>query len=145
MTKQLRAVFGTPTSNGAYFATHAVTGVRYRVTRHKFIGRPWSWRAAALTPTGALADLPVLYEPTLDRMTDALGHGAPEPVKVSERNCFGLRWFRSEQDAERYARFIRARGDRHNGGFFHGSACDRVSQFDYTDAALGKLFAVKVA
>lgn len=66
----------------------------------------------------------------------------PVPVKTEQRNSFGLAWFTSEADALAYEADVRRRKLVQNGGWFHGSACGRASQFDYHDAALGRLYAV---
>lgn len=66
----------------------------------------------------------------------------PIPVKLDSRICFGIAYFSTESDAEAYAAHVKAMGLTYNGGFFDGMPCGRDSSRDYTDAALGKLFAV---
>lgn len=67
---------------------------------------------------------------------------APEPVKTESRICFGIAYFRTEEDANRFSSFVHKRGDTYNGGFYHGMACGRDSGFDHTDKELGPLYAV---
>ena len=70
----------------------------------------------------------------------------PKPVKTESRICFGLAWFETEAEAETYAAFVRARGDRYNGGWFDGMPCGRAKQFDYSDSELGcRLYAVSTS
>jgi hypothetical protein len=66
----------------------------------------------------------------------------PTPVKRDERICFGIAYFTTERDAQRYAADVRRRGLTYNGGYFHGMSCGREPSRDYTDPALGRLFAV---
>jgi len=63
-------------------------------------------------------------------------------VKDEGRCCFALVWFDNETEAEEFGAIVRARGDRYNGGFFHGTICGRDRNFDYIDSANGPLFAV---
>ncbi len=66
----------------------------------------------------------------------------PVPVKTQSRICFGIAWFSTLSDAMTYAAYVEAKGYTYNGGFFHGMGCGRDESFDYTDAVLGKLYAV---
>lgn len=61
-------------------------------------------------------------------MPDAL----PEPVCVEGRICFGVQYYLTEEDALAFAKFIRARGDRYNGGWLDGHPCGRDHSFDRT-------------
>jgi hypothetical protein len=70
------------------------------------------------------------------------GAALPVPVKRDSRICFGISFFASEEDADRYGAHVRERGDTYNGGWSHGAACGRDSSFDYDDAQHGRLFAV---
>lgn len=66
----------------------------------------------------------------------------PTPAKIDSRICFSLVYFKTEAEAEAYATDVVQRGCTYNGGWFHGMACGREAQWDYTDAELGKLYAV---
>jgi hypothetical protein len=67
---------------------------------------------------------------------------APTPVKTDSRICFGIAYFTTMIDADKFAAIVRKRGDTYNGGFFHGMACGRDKTWDYIDETLGQLFAV---
>jgi hypothetical protein len=54
-------------------------------------------------------------------------------VAVDSRSCFGISFFANEEDAERYAKDVQARGKTHNGGFSDGVLCVRNKSFDRTD------------
>lgn len=66
----------------------------------------------------------------------------PTPVKLDSRICFGIAYFATEADAMAYDAHVRDKGYTYNGGFFHGMACGRDTTWDYTDPALGRLYAV---
>lgn len=66
----------------------------------------------------------------------------PEPVKTDSRSCFGIEFFRSEEEAQKFHEHVRERGDTYNGGFFHGMRCGRDRSFDHDDPVLGHLYAV---
>lgn len=70
---------------------------------------------------------------------------APVPVRTDGRNCFGLAWFKTEQEADAYAKLVQGRGERYNGGWLDGKPCGREEQFDYVDPKHGKLYAVSEA
>lgn len=64
-------------------------------------------------------------------------------VRTESRICFGLAWFDDAQLAEEAAQAIMARGDRYNGGYYHGMPCGRAPTFDYFDPDTGRrLYAV---
>jgi hypothetical protein len=67
---------------------------------------------------------------------------AIKPVKTSERVSFGIAYFSSESAANEYSEQVVKSGATYNGGFFHGMACGRAREFDYTDETHGKLYAV---
>ena len=54
-------------------------------------------------------------------------------------------YFTAEADAEIWARYIEARGDRFNGGWLDGMPCGRDSGRDFTHPELGPLYAVTTA
>ena len=64
----------------------------------------------------------------------------PVPVKYDSRICFGIAYFTSEQDAQAYAKATAGR--TYNGGWFHGMATGRETNWDHVDPVLGPLFAV---
>lgn len=67
------------------------------------------------------------------------------PVKKSSRTCFGIEWYATRAEAIARSAFVVKRGDRVNGGYFHGQPCGRASWFDEVDHETGQcLFAVKV-
>lgn len=66
----------------------------------------------------------------------------PTPVKRDSRICFGIAYFSTETDADRYAKDVRRRGLTYNGGYFHGAPCGRAGSFDHDDPQLGRLYAV---
>jgi len=66
----------------------------------------------------------------------------PEPVKRESRICFGISWFKTEEEADKYAKYVRDRGYTYNGGFFHGMPCGRDKGFDRVDQEHGQLYAV---
>ncbi len=66
----------------------------------------------------------------------------PKPVKTDSRICFGIKYFASEADADRYAEHVVATGQTYNGGFYHGMACGRDKTWDHVDKELGQLYAV---
>lgn len=66
----------------------------------------------------------------------------PEPVKTDSRICFAIRYFKTEQDADTYAAWVRSQGITYNGGYFHGMPCGRDKTWDYVDPELGQLYAV---
>lgn len=68
----------------------------------------------------------------------------PDAVKHDSRICFGINFYRTEEDAQRAARVVQARRQTYNGGFFDGMACGREPHRDYVDPVLGKLFAVTI-
>lgn len=65
----------------------------------------------------------------------------PQPVKSESRNCFGLEWYSTEADADRVANYARERGETVNGGFMHGMAVGRETEFD-TEVDGQRLYAV---
>lgn len=68
------------------------------------------------------------------------------PVKSDSRICFGIEWFATEEEAEAFGEEVRKRGDRYNGGWFHGMACGRDYSFDHVDKETSKkLYAVTTA
>jgi hypothetical protein len=65
----------------------------------------------------------------------------PEPVKVDSRICFGIYYFASEDDAQRWAEAHK--GSTYNGGWFHGMPCGRDKTWDHVDRDTGQqLYAV---
>jgi len=66
----------------------------------------------------------------------------PVPVKTDSRICFGIAYFTSEKDADRYAKDVQRRGITYNGGWLDGKPCGRETQWDHEDPTLGKLYAV---
>jgi hypothetical protein len=66
----------------------------------------------------------------------------PVPVKTDSRICFGIAYFKTEKDAERYAKDIVRRGITYNGGWLDGKPCGRDKTWDHVDATLGQLYAV---
>jgi hypothetical protein len=67
----------------------------------------------------------------------------PTPVKTDSRICFGIKYFASEEEASRYAEWVKARELTYNGGFYHGMPCGRETVWDHIDKATGrKLYAV---
>lgn len=54
----------------------------------------------------------------------------PTPVKTESRICFGISWFATEEEADRYAAYVREQGITYNGGFFHGRPCGRDRDWD---------------
>ncbi len=69
----------------------------------------------------------------------------PAHTHYDSRICFGILYFDTPAKANKAARIVQARGDTYNGGWFHGMACGRATQFDYVDPKLGKLYAVTEA
>ena len=65
-----------------------------------------------------------------------------KPVKYDGRICFGIAFFTSEEDAQKYDAYVKQRGDSYNGGWFHGMPCGRDTTWDHKDEKLGQLFAV---
>ena len=70
-----------------------------------------------------------------------IGGPIPHAAKTDSRICFGIAFFRTEEEAERYGKFIRVSGRTYNGGYFHGRPCGREKDRDTTDAD-GPLYAV---
>lgn len=69
-----------------------------------------------------------------------------DPVKSDSRNCFGIEWFATKEEAVAYDKEVRKRGDTYNGGWYHGAACGRAPEFDHIDKETGQqLFAVTIA
>jgi hypothetical protein len=66
----------------------------------------------------------------------------PIPVKTEGRSCFGIAYFATEVEADRYAAFVQARNDRYNGGYFDGMRCGRDTGFDHVDDSGRLLYAV---
>lgn len=66
----------------------------------------------------------------------------PTPVKLDSRICFGIAYFATEADADKYAAHVREKGYTYNGGYFDGMPCGRSRQFDHVDPKLGQLYAV---
>lgn len=54
----------------------------------------------------------------------------PTAVRRESRTCFGISYFATEGEAERYAAVVRENGYVYNGGFFDGMPCGRAPQFD---------------
>jgi hypothetical protein len=63
-------------------------------------------------------------------------------VKKDIRICFAIKFFKTEQDADEYAKQVRECGLTYNGGMFHGMPCGREKSWDHIDPELGKLYAV---
>lgn len=63
-------------------------------------------------------------------------------VKYDSRICFGIVYFKTEEDADRYAAEVKRLGLTYNGGYFHGMPCGREKTWDHVDAELGQLYAV---
>lgn len=55
----------------------------------------------------------------------------PQPAKVESRISFGIAYFTSEGDAERYAEYVQSQGYTYNGGYFHGMPCGRDTTWDH--------------
>jgi len=53
-----------------------------------------------------------------------------QATKRDSRICFGLVWFKTEEEANEYSQIIHELGITFNGGMFHGIPCGRVSEFD---------------
>lgn len=66
----------------------------------------------------------------------------PTPVRTESRNCFGISYFSTEEEAEAFARIVVEQGQTYNGGFYHGLPCGRSKALDRPD--LGQ-FAVTTA
>ena len=66
----------------------------------------------------------------------------PKAVDHDQRICFGISFFKTEDDAKLYDQFVRRRGTTYHGGFFHGMPCGRDASFDYVHKDHGKLYAV---
>lgn len=66
-------------------------------------------------------------------------------VKTDSRTCFGIAYFKTEEEAMEIDKRVRAEKQQYNGGWFHGMACGRDKSFDYVDKDLGKLYAVTYA
>ena len=66
----------------------------------------------------------------------------PTPAKLDVRICFGIAYFTTLKDADRYAAHQRKIGATYNGGYFHGMPCGRDASWDYVDPTLGQLYAV---
>lgn len=66
----------------------------------------------------------------------------PTPAKYDSRICFGIAYFKTEADADRYAAHVTAQGRTYNGGYFHGRPCGRDRTWDHTDANGVQYFAV---
>ncbi len=66
----------------------------------------------------------------------------PTPIKQESRICFGIAWFKTEAEADRYGAHVRKAGYTYNGGFYHGMLCGRDKSWDYVDKELGQLYAV---
>ena len=70
----------------------------------------------------------------------------PKAVKSDSRNCFGINWFATEEEAIEYDEIVRERGDCYNGGWYHGMSCGRCPSFDHVDEETGqRLFAVTIS
>lgn len=52
------------------------------------------------------------------------------PIDEDPRICFSIAYFATEEDANRYAQWVREMGFTYNGGFFHGMACGRSPSWD---------------
>lgn len=66
----------------------------------------------------------------------------PTPVKTEARICFGIEYFGTPAEADRFAKIVRARGDTYNGGYFDGMPCGRERRFDHVDPEHGPVYAV---
>jgi hypothetical protein len=66
----------------------------------------------------------------------------PEYAKYDSRICFGIAYFTTEADADRYAAHVHEQGRTYNGGYFHGMSCGREKKWDHVDPKLGQLYAV---
>lgn len=67
---------------------------------------------------------------------------APKPVIHDSRICFGISYFKTEEEAAAYDAIVRARGYTYNGGFYHGRPCGRDTSFDHDHPEHGRLYAV---
>lgn len=63
-------------------------------------------------------------------------------AKREERTCFGVAYFRNQNDADAYAAEVRARGLTYNGGWLHGQPCGRAFAFDHTTKEGERFYAV---
>lgn len=66
----------------------------------------------------------------------------PKPVLSAQRICFGISWFKTEEDAQKYHEEVQKDGRTYNGGFFHGMPCGRDTGFDFVHKEHGQLYAV---
>ena len=66
----------------------------------------------------------------------------PKATKHDQRICFGISWFKTEDDAKAYEADVKKRNRRVNGGYFHDMPCGRAPHFDYVDKEHGQLYAV---
>jgi hypothetical protein len=67
----------------------------------------------------------------------------PKADKHDSRICFGISYFKSEKDADKYAAHVKKLGLTYNGGWFHGMPCGRDKNFDHVDRDTGvQLYAV---
>lgn len=64
------------------------------------------------------------------------------PTERDSRNCFAIEWYDSEQRADQVAAEVVARGERVNGGAYHGTLCGRDPSFDAFDVDGSTLYAV---
>ena len=71
-----------------------------------------------------------------------IGGPIPHAAKRDSRICFGIAFFKTEEEADRYAKFMGVSGRTYNGGYFHGTSCGREKDRDIVDAELGQLYAV---
>jgi hypothetical protein len=51
-------------------------------------------------------------------------------VAEEQRICFGITWFATEEEADKYAQEVKAKGRTYNGGFMDGMPCGRDKGFD---------------
>ena len=64
----------------------------------------------------------------------------PKPVKYDARICFGIEYYKSDEDARRVADAVAP--ERYNGGINHGSLCGRNPSWDKDSEEHGRLYAV---
>lgn len=69
----------------------------------------------------------------------------PKPVAQLSLICYGVVYLRSEEEAAQWDAYVRARGERYNGGYLGGMPCGREKGRDIVDPVHGPLFAVTVA
>lgn len=66
-------------------------------------------------------------------------------VKGESRISYGIEYFDTLEAALEFDKFVKIRGDRYNGGYYHGTTCGRDYSHDHVDKETGKkLFAVTV-